>query len=73
MPHPIDLKEIADRNPKVDLDRLAEGRKLLELLRRAGVRGAGYRAATSRAQRRARVLDDLASDPRVVRLQRQEK
>jgi len=70
MPHPIDLKEIADKNPKVDLDRLAEGRKLLEVVRHARVRGAGCQSATPPARRRARVLDDLASDPRVVRLHR---
>ncbi len=64
----IDLKDIAEKNPHVNLEDLEEGRKLRENLRQPS--GAKRRRMTSPAnRRRVRIDDDVASDPRAVRLQ----
>lgn len=73
MPRRIDIADIADKNPRVDLKELDEGRTLRENLRRTNLRGAKQRLAFPFHRRRARIVDDVASDPRVVRLRKSEK
>jgi hypothetical protein len=73
MPRPIDLVDIADKNPRVNLKELEEGRKVRENLRRTNLRGANQRLAFPFHRRRARIVDDVASDPRVIRLHKSEK
>jgi hypothetical protein len=68
MPEPIDLKELLKKNPKVDAEELSKGLKLGEDLRRARMRGRQNRFPYPFIRRRAIVLDDLDSDPRVTRL-----
>jgi len=73
MPRQIDLVDIADKNPRVDLTKLEEGRTLRENLRRTNLRGANQRLAFPFHRRRARIVDDVSSDPRVVRLRKSKK
>lgn len=73
MPRRIDLLDIADKNPRVNLKELDEGRKLRENLRRTNPRGANQRLAFPFHRRRARIVDDVNSDPRVVRLQKPDR
>jgi hypothetical protein len=69
MPKNIDLKEIAERNPRVNLEALEEGRKLHErLCQSGGIKG--RRMVLPIDRRRVMIDDDVASDPRAVRLQR---
>ncbi len=70
MPQRINLVDIADKNPRVDLKKLEEGRTLRENLSRASPRGPNQRLAFPFHRRRARIIDDVASDPRVVRLRK---
>lgn len=66
MPQPIDLEEIIKTNPKVDSEQLAESMELSKRLRDLGFQQA--RPALPFTGRRARIMDDLDSDPRVTRL-----
>lgn len=68
MPHKIDLEEIARRNPRVDLQKLDEWKELRRVLVASGVRGRRARNSQESAEVRAKLLDDLENDPRLVRL-----
>jgi len=68
MPQPIDFEELMRKNPHLDPAQLAEQRKLAEALRHFGRRRRRDRLALPFAGRRARIVDDLDSDPRVTRL-----
>lgn len=68
MPQPIDLEHIIKRNPNLDPGQLAEQRKPAEALRRFGIQRRRDRLALPFSGRRARIMDDLDSDPRVTRL-----
>jgi hypothetical protein len=65
MPQKIDLAEILKNNPHVDPERLNAGLKLAEELRRSR---SGSKRARPFVRRRVRIVDDLQSDPRLVRL-----
>lgn len=68
MPEQVDLKELLRKNPKVDVDELTRGLQMGQDLRRTGVRGRQNRFSFPFTRRRAKLLDDLDSDPRVTRL-----
>jgi len=68
MPQTVDLKEVIEANPKVDPEQLAESQKLSDAMRGLGKRERGDRLALPFARRRAKIVDDLESDPRFVRL-----
>ncbi len=67
MPKSIELSEIAEKNPRVDLNALEEGRKLRQNLHQSATK---RRTALPNDRRRVRIDDDVSSDPRAVRLQR---
>jgi hypothetical protein len=69
MPQTIDLADIASNNPSVDLQSLEKARKLTQELREARSSGS-FRDKRARplTRRRIRLIDDLASDPRLTRL-----
>lgn len=66
----LDLDEIAKVNPTLDLEQLAEWRRFRESLPASGQRRKPLRSAPPFQGRRARIVDDAESDPRLVRLQR---
>jgi hypothetical protein len=71
VPKHMDLKEIIEKNPNLDLQKLDEWRKLRETL--TGGHGVRKRRDSGRAPfkaRRAQVVDDAENDPRLIRLQR---
>ncbi len=69
MPANINLQDIAQKNPGVDLQALEEGRKLRKNLREiAGVRERPIVRPSGR--KRVRIDDSVSNDPRVIRLQR---
>ena len=70
MPHKIDLGEIAQKNPSIDLHKLAEWKALRRCLVENGLRGRRKQNATSVHQGRARLVDDISHDPRLITLQR---
>ncbi len=55
MPEKIDLDEIVRKNPQIDLKKLGEGRKMLEELRKAGVKIPKHRAVPPHARKRLRL------------------
>jgi hypothetical protein len=66
MPKPLDI-DMLKKNPRVDLGKLEESQKLREeILQKGGVRGPRLSPAFRR--KRARVIDDLSSDTRLVKL-----
>lgn len=66
MPKPIDI-ELLKKNPKIDLGKLEASQKLREDIRQTGgIRGPKTMPALRR--RRVRVIDDLSSDTRLVKL-----
>jgi len=66
MPKPIDT-DMLKKNPQVDLGKLEESQKLRDNIRRGGgIRGPKTGPVFHR--KRARVIDDVSSDKRVVRL-----
>lgn len=69
MPKNIELKDIVEKNPRVSLDKLEEGRELRKNLQRPS--GTKRRHLIFPVDRkRVRIDDDVASDPRAIRLQR---
>ena len=66
MPRTLDLEQIVAGNAAVNVKELEEARKLREDLRRHRQNAKPETPSTRR--HRARILDDLGSDPRVVRL-----
>lgn len=70
MPPKIDLKKIAKRNPNLDLQSLEEWRKLRRRLIKNGLQGKRSAGRSPYQGKRARIIDDLDSDPRLVKLQR---
>ena len=65
MPQKIDLEELLKKNPNVDPERLNAGIKLAEELRRSR---SGIKRFHPLVRRRARIMDDLQSDPRLTQL-----
>ncbi len=66
MPKPIDV-DMLKRNPQVDLGKLEESQRLRDNIRQGGgIRGPKTGPVFRR--KRARVIDDLSSDTRVVKL-----
>lgn len=71
MPKIVDLKEIAEKNPNLDLSVLEEWRKLQESLPEGEeISRRGHSEGLPFKGRRARIVDDADSDPRLIRLQR---
>ena len=68
MPQKIDIEEIARRNPNIDLQKLEEWKQLGELLQESGLRGRRIRNTFARQEKRAEIVDDADSDPRLVSL-----
>ena len=68
MPQKLDLEEIARKNPNIDLQKIEEWRRLGELLQKSGLRGRRIRNTFSRQEKRAKIVDDADSDPRLVSL-----
>ena len=66
MPKTIDI-EMLKKNPLIDLGKLEESQKLREeILRGGGVRGP--RISPTPGRKRVRIIDDLSSDTRLVKL-----
>jgi len=66
MPKPIDI-DMLKRNPHVDLGKLEESQKLRDSIRQSGgIRGP--KSAPALRPRRARIIDDISSDARLVKL-----
>lgn len=70
MPQKIDLKEIARTNPAIDLKKLEDARALRRALILNGLHGRRAQNAFTNRDVRAKIVDDLENDPRLVRLQR---
>jgi len=70
MPRKIDLKEIAQKNPTLDLAELARWIKLRKTLIETGMRGRRGRETAPFVGKRAQIVDDPENDPRLVRLSR---
>jgi len=68
MPQKIEIEEIARKNPTIDLEKLEEWSKLRKILQQSGLRGRRMRNAFSRQEKRAEIVDDADSDPRLVSL-----
>jgi hypothetical protein len=66
----VDLAEIAQKNPTIDLEELDRWRKLRQTLIETGLRGRRQRGSFPFAGKRAHIVDDADSDPRIVRLHR---
>jgi hypothetical protein len=66
MPRPIDI-DMLKKNPHIDLGKLEESQKLRDSIRQSGgIRGP--RTAPTLSRRRARIIDDLSNDSRLVKL-----
>ncbi|MGA7078161.1 MAG: hypothetical protein WBQ43_10805 [Terriglobales bacterium] len=66
MPKPIDI-DMLKKNPHVDLGKLEESQKLRDSIQQSGgIRGP--KGAPTLSRRRARIIDDLANDARLVKL-----
>jgi hypothetical protein len=65
----IDLTEIAENNPLVNVERLEEARRMREKLRQIGS-PRGRRPLSPSERRRVRIEDDILSDPKAIRLRR---
>ena len=71
MPRQINIKELAERNPKVDLAKLEELRKLRDRLSEHGAGRKRHKGVSPiRTGKRAQVIDDEKNDPRLIRLQK---
>lgn len=66
MPQKMKIEEIARKNPQVDLQKLDEWRQLRRVLQERGLRG--KRQTFVRQEKRAKLIDDADSDPRLVSL-----
>jgi hypothetical protein len=68
MPHPIDIKDILSKNPLIDIDQIETLQELAKELRRfQKLRQRDYLVLPF-SGKRARITDDLDSDPRATRL-----
>ncbi len=67
MAKPINLDEIVRKHPNLNVEQVQKALELLDELRKAGVVPVA-RSGTTLIRRRVRLMDDLDSDPRVVRL-----
>jgi hypothetical protein len=70
MPRKIDLDEIARTNPNIDLQKLDEWKELRRVLLESGLNSRRMRNRSAKQDRRAKIVDDADSDPRLVRLQK---
>lgn len=68
MPQEITLEEIARTNPHVDLEKLAEMKRMRAALVERGLSGRARRSVSSFQDDRAKIVDDADSDPRLTRL-----
>lgn len=68
MLRPVDIEEILNNHPHINKKQLAEALELLAELQKQGVNSLRPRISSPFDRRRARLLDDLSNDPRVVRL-----
>jgi len=66
MPKPIDI-DMLKKNPRVDLGKLEESQKLRDSIQQSGGTR-GPKCAPTLNRRRARIIDDLSSDARLVKL-----
>jgi len=66
MPKPIDI-DMLKKNPNIDLGKLGESQKLRDNIRQTGGTR-GPKTAPVFRRKRVRVIDDLSSDTRLVRL-----
>lgn len=70
MPQKIDLEEITRRNPRIDLRKLEEWRALRQALLVNGLHGRRALNSMTNREARAKIVDDLDNDPRLIKLQR---
>lgn len=70
MPRTMDIKEIAEKNPNLDLTQLEEWRRLRESLSEGRETRRRHSGRLPFQGRRAKLVDDADNDPRLVRLQR---
>lgn len=70
MPRRVNLREIAERNPNLDLSKLEEWRKLRDRLSEHGAGRKRHRGASPVEGKRAKLVDDEENDPRLIRLQK---
>jgi hypothetical protein len=70
MPRMIDLKKIRTENPSLDWGKISEWKRLRRILLQRGLQGRHSQDVYSPQERRARIVDDVTHDSRVVRLQR---
>jgi hypothetical protein len=70
MPQKIDIKEIAKRNPKIDVEKIDEWRRFRQRLQERGLLTGSKRTALFRQARRAKFADDPLEDSRLVKLQK---
>lgn len=70
MPQKMEIKEIAEKNPNVDLEKLAEWARLRKDLLEGGFTEKRERNSASIRDERAKIVDDAENDPRLVRLHR---
>ncbi len=69
MANRFELDEILASNPHIDPNLLEQSKEILNKLREAGVKKAGYNLASPYARRR-NTPSSIGSDPRVVHLRR---
>lgn len=62
-----DLKDILSKSPHIDLEAVGRNLELLRILRSQGI-VPRPKLLSPFERRRVRLMDDLSSDPRVVRL-----
>jgi hypothetical protein len=70
MPQKLTLKEIARKNPHIDLQKLDEWERMRTALKERGLSVRRPRKEFVEQETRAKIVDDIESDPRLVRLQR---
>ncbi|HZU33910.1 MAG TPA: hypothetical protein VFB79_22545 [Candidatus Angelobacter sp.] len=70
MPRQVSLKEIAEKNPNFDSEKLEELRKFRERLSEYRTNHKRYKGASPVTSKRAQLIDDKANDSRLVKLQR---
>jgi hypothetical protein len=70
MPHSINLEEIIRNNPNVDINKLEEWRNLRKAITDSSAPRRRSTGSSPYQGRRAQIVDDAESDPRLVRLSR---
>lgn len=69
MPRKVNLKEIAQNNPQVNLEQIDAWTRLRQVLVDSGVTTKRQGQCETGKDTRARIIDDAEDDPRLIRLQ----